>query len=96
MSTPSTFDRNLLALSAHHPELGRLISRTAASRSVDLIESRSGLKVPVHRIGERSVKTHSTVDPQKEARRFFQSYGGSGYLVFLGLGGGFDAAALVW
>jgi hypothetical protein len=89
MSIPSIFERNLLALSANHPELGRLISRTPAGRSVELIESRSGLKVPVHRIGERSVKTHSTVDPQKEARRFFHSYGGSGYLVFLGLGGGY-------
>jgi hypothetical protein len=33
---------------------------------------------------------HSSVDPQKEGRRYFHSYRGAGYLVFLGLGGGYQ------
>jgi len=88
MSTPSIIERNLLALSANHPELGRLISRTDPSPTVRMIESRSGLQVPAYFGTGRSVQTHSTVDPETEGRRIFRSYGGTGYLVFLGLGGG--------
>ncbi len=90
MSAPSLIERNLLALSANHPELGRLITRTDPSAAVRMIESRSGLQVPAYITAGRTVQTHSTVDPEKEGRRFFQNYGGTGYLVFLGLGGGYQ------
>ena len=88
MSTPSVVERNLLALSANHPQLGRLISRTRPSLETTFITSRSGAPVPAY--GERPTQMHSTVDPQKEGRRFFHSYRGAGYLVFLGLGGGYQ------
>ncbi len=90
MSTPSLIERNLLALSANHPELGRLITRTDPSPNVRMIESRSGLQVPAYLAAGRPVQTHSTVDPEKEGIRFFRNYGGAGYLVFLGLGGGYQ------
>ena len=88
MSTPSVVERNLLALSANHPQLGRLISRTRPSLETTFITSRSGAPVPAY--GERPTQMHSTVVPQKEGRRFFHSYRGAGYLVFLGLGGGYQ------
>ncbi|MEE8590083.1 MAG: 6-hydroxymethylpterin diphosphokinase MptE-like protein [Spirochaetia bacterium] len=87
MSTPSVVERNLLALSANHPQLGRLISRTRPSSETSFIISRNGAPVPA--CGERPIQMHSTVDPQKEGRRYFHSYRGAGYLVFLGLGGGY-------
>jgi hypothetical protein len=90
MSSPSIIERNLLALSANHPELGRLITRTGSSSNVRIIQSRSGLQVPVYEGPGGSVRMHSTVDPETEGRRLLKSYGGTGYLVFLGLGGGYQ------
>jgi hypothetical protein len=95
MSTPSIIERNLLALSANHPELGRSITRTDPSPNVRMIESRNGFQVPAYLGAGRSVQMHSTVDPQTEGRRFFQNYGGAGYLVFLGLGGGYQIRPFV-
>jgi hypothetical protein len=90
MNSPSIIERNLLALSANHPELGRLITRTGSSSNVRIIQSRSGLQVPVYEGPGGSVRMHSTVDPETEGRRLLKSYGGTGYLVFLGLGGGYQ------
>jgi hypothetical protein len=90
MSKPSILERNLLALSANHPELGRSITRTDPSPAVGMVSSRDGLQIPVYLREGRPVQLHSTVDPQREGRRLFQNYGGAGYLVFLGLGGGYQ------
>ena len=90
MSTPSILERNLLALSANHPELGRAITRTEPASTVGMISSRGGLQVPVYLREGRPVQLHSTVDPQREGHRLYQNYGGAGYLVFLGLGGGYQ------
>ena len=90
MSTPSILERNLLALSANHPELGRAITRTEPASTVGMISSRDGLQVPVYLREGRPVQLHSTVDPLREAQRLYHNYGGSGYLVFLGLGGGYQ------
>ena len=49
MSTASILERNLLALSANHPELGRVISGTESGSGVGMVRSRSGLPVPVYR-----------------------------------------------
>jgi len=95
MSRPSIWERNLLALSVNHPELGRLITRTDPSANVRMLDSRSGLKVPVYLGKGRPVQMHSTVDPETEGRRFFQNYGGAGYLVFLGLGGGYQVRPFI-
>jgi len=60
------------------------------------IQSRSGESVPaiITRSGE-TLNLHSTVDPKHEARRLISSIADdTGFLIFLGLGGGFapDAA----
>jgi hypothetical protein len=95
MSDPSILERNLLALSANHPELGRAVTRIDPAPNVGLTVSRTGSQVPVY-LGEgRPVQLHSTVDPQREGRRFFHNYGGAGYLVFLGLGGGYQIRPFV-
>jgi hypothetical protein len=90
MSTPSTIERNLLALSANHPELARSLTRTEPGRAVRVLESRSGQPVPAYLDSGRPIHTHSAVDPETEGRRLFRSYGGSGYIVFFGLGGGYQ------
>jgi hypothetical protein len=95
MSAPSIIERNLLALSANNPELGRLVTRTDPSPTVGMTESRGGLQVPVYLGSGRPVQTHSTVDPETEGLRFFRNYGGAGYLVFLGLGGGYQVRPFI-
>jgi hypothetical protein len=90
MSKASIVERNLLALSANHPELGRLITHTDPSPTVRIIESRRGFQVPAYLSNGRPIQMHSTVDPEIEGRRFFQNYRAAGYLVFLGLGGGYQ------
>ncbi|UCF98784.1 MAG: DUF115 domain-containing protein [Spirochaetaceae bacterium] len=95
MSTPSILERNLLALSANHPELGRLITHSESSPTVRIIESRRGLPLPAYSGADRQIQLHSTVDPVKEGRRFYENYAGAGYLVFLGLGGGYQIQPFV-
>jgi len=46
--------------------------------------------VPGRRAGGRPLALHSTVDPLKEGNRYLDLYGRAGYLVFLGLGGGYQ------
>ena len=89
MSKSNILERNLLALSANHAELGRLLTRTDTAEDVHILKTRSGHLVPAYTGGARSIQMHSTVDPVREGSRFFENYRGPGYLVFLGLGGGY-------
>jgi hypothetical protein len=90
MSAGSVVERNLLALSANHPGLGRSITHIGVSPSVVMVKSRAGLQIPAYLSAGRPIQTHSTVDPLREAQRYHQSYRGAGYLVFLGLGGAYQ------
>jgi hypothetical protein len=95
MSTPSLLERNLLALSAHHPELGRIITRTDPDPTVRFIKSRTGFKIPAYAVSGKSIQLHSTVDPVKEGQRFHTNFHGAGYVVFLGLGGGYQVQPFI-
>jgi hypothetical protein len=90
MSSPSILERNLLALSANHPQLGGLISGTDPAKNVVFLASRTGAPVPAIKTCGRPIQMHSVIDPMKEGQRYFQSFGGAGYLVFLGLGAGYQ------
>jgi hypothetical protein len=54
------------------------------------IESKSGFRVPVLERGSRRFALHSTVDPEREARRIREQHAGAGFIVFLGLGAGYQ------
>jgi len=90
MSVSSILQRNLLALSANHPHLGELISRTDPDPAVVFLTARSGALVPALHGGGRSAAMHSLIDPIREGQRLHASYQGAGYLVFLGFGAGYQ------
>jgi hypothetical protein len=88
-------ERNLLALSGNDPALGIRVSRAEPSRAVALEISRTGQPVPTRSAGSRRLAYHSLVDPEREARRFSEAASGAGYVVFLGLGGGYQLRPFV-
>ncbi len=87
------FKRNLLALSTGNPELGEILIRTEADPRLRVEMSKSGLPVPVINQGERKIALHSLFDPLHEAERLEEALPPSGYLVALGLGGGYGIRA---
>jgi hypothetical protein len=89
------FERNVLALSKTDPRLCAQLSAAETTRGCyRFISSKTGETVPalVDAAGAAH-PLHSMVDPQREAERLLSTIKEEGYLVFLGLGGGFYAAA---
>ncbi|MBA7620033.1 hypothetical protein ES703_27375 [subsurface metagenome] len=90
MEERSILERNLLALSVNNPELCCQLSSAGPSMKITFIASQRGSSVPALLSGgQRPTPFHSTVDPVKEGRRFLKLFQGAGYLVFLGIGGGY-------
>jgi hypothetical protein len=89
------FERNLLALSRTDPALcSRLSAAETTLNRYKFLESRSGEMVPaLVTPGGGARPLHSLVDPQREGRRFIATCEHEGFLIFLGLGGGFAPAA---
>jgi hypothetical protein len=94
---PSFFERNLRALSAGEPELAaRLGAGVSALGRYRFIKARTGDTIPAWMDSTgRARPLHSTVDPRREARRLIGSLdaGAEGFLILLGLGGGYYAEA---
>jgi len=88
------FERNILALSRTDPRLSSRLSGVHPRHAqYKIVESRSGEKIPAHMDLNGTVHAlHSTMDPGKEASRLIATVEG-GFLVLLGLGGGFYAEA---
>jgi len=89
------FDRNLLALSQKNPELcSRLSGAETTLNRYKFLESRSGEVIPawVDSLGAAH-PLHSIMDPKREAKRLIESMKNEGFLVLLGLGGGYYAEA---
>jgi hypothetical protein len=90
------FERNLLALSAFDPGLcSRLSAAETTLNRYRFLESRSGEVIPalIDSAGEAH-PLHSLVDPRREGERLISATGkGEGFLVFLGLGGGYALEA---
>jgi hypothetical protein len=89
------FERNLLALSPRDPALcSRLSTAETTLGRYKFIESRSGEPVPawVDHAGTAH-PLHSLVDPRREGSRLIATLGDEGFLVFLGLGGGYAVQA---
>ena len=89
------FDRNLLALSQKNPELcSRLSGAETTGNRYKFLESRSGEVIPAW-VDEAGAAhpLHSIMDPGREAKRLIDTIESEGFLVLLGLGGGYYAEA---
>jgi hypothetical protein len=89
------FERNLLALSGQNPGLcSRLSAAETTLNRYKFLESRSGETIPalVDKAGGAH-PLHSLVDPRREGERLISTVHDAGFLIFLGLGGGFAIAA---
>jgi len=93
------FEKNLQLLSAKDPELcARFSAAQTAPGRYTFIESRTGRVVPAIIDGAGQAHAlHSTVDPEREAQRLAASlnegWAEPGFVVFLGLGAAYAAAA---
>jgi len=83
------FRRNLLALSRSDPGLGDRLLAAQAAPSLEIRISRTGLPVPTIRREGREASLHSIVDPEREALRLVEAQPPGGFIVALGLGGGY-------
>jgi hypothetical protein len=92
-------EANLLALSAANPQLASRLSQKAAQRReaqgrYAFLNSRSGEIVPALNLPQDARPLHSLVDPKHEAQRLVSTIPeDTGFVVFLGLGGGFAPEA---
>jgi hypothetical protein len=88
------FERNLLALVQRDPDLcSRLSGAETTLGRYKFLESRTGETVPaLVDTGGTAHPLHSLVDPRREGDRLLSTVK-EGYLIFLGLGGGYHAAA---
>ncbi|MDR2150971.1 MAG: DUF115 domain-containing protein [Spirochaetaceae bacterium] len=94
MDSPSFFTQNKRALDRADPTLAARISAHGNKARYHFVLARSGAVVPAF-IDSAGIARplHSTVNPEREARRLIHDTDGEGYLIFLGLGGGFAPAA---
>ena len=88
------FNRNIQALSQKNPHASsRLSGIQPCHAQYRVLESRSGEKIPAHIGADGTIHAfHSTMDPGKEAKRLIGTED-EGFLVLLGIGGGFYAEA---
>jgi hypothetical protein len=82
------FRRNLLALARNDPSLGDRLIEAEPDPSIRAVESRSGILVPVARVGDRVQPFHSLIDPEREASRIAEAQPAGGFIVAFGLGAG--------
>ncbi|MDR0878494.1 MAG: DUF115 domain-containing protein, partial [Treponema sp.] len=91
------FERNLLALSSQNPGLcSRLSSAVTTLNRYKFLESRSAETIPALVDSSGAAHPlHSMVDPRREAERLISTLNGEGFIIILGLGGGFTAEAIL-
>lgn len=90
------FERNMLAIASRHsPHCAERIRSAQADPRISVTPSRNGLPVPYVALDGRNVYMHSRFDPLREAQRIADQYEKSGFYVFLGLGAGYEIAALL-
>ncbi|MDR2110974.1 MAG: DUF115 domain-containing protein, partial [Spirochaetaceae bacterium] len=89
------FEKNLLALSGTDPALCSRLSGAETTRGrYKFFDARSGEVVPAGLDSSGTAHPlHSLVDPRKEGRRLIDTLGDEGFLIFLGLGGGYVISA---
>ncbi|TFG84904.1 MAG: DUF115 domain-containing protein [Spirochaetales bacterium] len=96
MLDPALFERNMLAIASTHPVSSAERLRAAiADTRLGMDVARDGSPVPYMDYGGRRGYLHSRVDPAHEAERLAAQYDSSGFYVFLGLGAGYLARAIL-
>jgi len=86
---------NLLALEPRNPTLARRIRQAEPNPDILFVASRAGDLVPCARGPARPLPLHSLADPVREGERMAASLAGAGFVVALGLGGGFHLRPLL-
>ncbi len=89
------FRRNLLALSRRNTDAGDSLVQARIDERLRIETSKSGKSVPCLDLGTRTIALNSLIDPQREAERLVQAQAGGGYIIVLGLGGGYGLRALL-
>jgi len=94
MSEIDFFDRNIRALTQTNPHAASRLSGVHVRHAqYKIVGSRSGERVPAAIDANGTVHAlHSTMDPGREAKRLIDA-SDEGFIVLLGLGGGFYAEA---
>ena len=89
------FERNLLVLASVNPSLCQRLSSAETTRErYRFLSARNGSVVPAAVERDGSARPlHSLIDPEKESQRLVATVRGGGFLILLGLGGGFVAQA---
>jgi hypothetical protein len=82
------FRRNLLALARNDPSLGDRLADVEPDPAIWAVEARTGVLVPVARLGDRVQPFHSLIDPEREAARIAEAQPAGGFIVAFGLGAG--------
>jgi hypothetical protein len=96
MHDPVLFERNMLAIASHHPVASAERLRSASSdMRLGMDEARDGSPLPYLDYAGRRAYMSSRMQPLREAQRLADEYTQSGFFVFLGLGPGFLAKALL-
>ena len=94
MDKKINLEQNLLALSKNNPDLSSRISGVEIRQNNYIFqESRSTDIVPSWLTPGSSLPLHSMVDPHREAKRLMDSIKEEGFIILLGLGGGYYAEA---
>ena len=88
-SRAAVLSRNLLALS-EDPALVEAIRAAAPDPRIEVRWARDGSPVPVVRSAQGELPLHSLFAPGREAAKLHGAVAGGGYLVFQGLGAGYQ------
>jgi hypothetical protein len=89
------WESNLTALAARDGALAARVAAAAPDGAVSFALSRTGKPVPCLAAAGGPLPLHSLYDPEREGRRLAETLRGSGFLVCLGIGGAYQAAALL-
>lgn len=89
MTENTILKRNLLALSSSDPQLSAQLGYTRPSRSIEFMTARSGEEIPVLNRDGKAVPLHSRYNPVREGEKLLSTVSGGGFLMVLGLGGGY-------
>jgi len=89
MNKTAIFDRNLLALGTGNTQLSSRCAYCEKTSEYQIVESKTGKKIPAIIKEGRTTPLHSRFDPVKEGMRFPDLYTSRGFLLFFGFGGAY-------
>ena len=85
----NVLDNNLDILRKNHSFAVRTINNLNQKSGINVVESKTGLPVPIAERDGKKLYIHSRFDPYKEAQRFIEGIDTAGFNLFIVLGFGF-------